>query len=132
MVFDAFFFGVREVGEEVDAGGRLKLVDAHGVLLHDAFSHGVFVGVVVVFVFHEESDGGIDAVFDAEQCHEVVFRYGYLRPVASVDVCENLSVSDGASLDDVERVAEAFVSSEILNQSLQRHPVALVEVGILW
>ena len=57
MVFDAFFFGVREVGEEVDAGGRLKLVDAHGVLLHGAFSHGVFVGVVVVFVFQEKSDG---------------------------------------------------------------------------
>ena len=125
VFFDALLGGIGEVVEEVDAGVAFELGDAECVFAHV----GGGAGLAVVFVFEPKGDAAIYAVFDLEERHEVVRRYGY---AIAGDVFENTGGAiDGAALHDIERVGKGSAATEILHQVFEGRPVALVEVGEL-
>ena len=118
------FDRIGEVVEEVDAGERLQFGHRNDVLQHSLLR----TFVPIVLVFEPKTDGGIRAVLDFEQSHEVVFGHG--QSLGS-DAAKHVGLIDGASLHHIEGVGKVGVAPEGLHMVLQRAPIILVELRVL-
>ena len=91
-------------------------------------------------MFHPKTDGFIGVlfaiVFLAEQCHEIVLRYGNLLSfngivTGVVDILYNLVVADGTAFHNEKGVTETAVSAPIPNLIFQVGPIVAIETALL-